>query len=453
VGGAVANDEQVWHIKQGADAWNRWRRDGGAMTVGAMTVPDLTLADLSSAELSGANLGGANLLGANLGCVVLSGADLSGANLVAATMSNADLSDANLRGADLRGSDLSGADLIGAELGTANLFTANLSGADLRGADLSGAELTDASLAWANVSGARLIGARLTKARLDAANLSGANLRGAKLLFASLGSTTLIGADLSGADLSSAKIGSADLSHANLSGADLMLAELRFSKVEHANLTNARLLETTFAGIDLTNVIGLETCRHDGPSVIDHRTLQKSSGLPIPFLRGVGLPEALINEMPALFDQAIRYPSCFISYSAKDQDFADRIYADLQNKGVRCWLAPHDMPIGGKILDEIDTAIRSRDKVLLILSEHSIKSDWVEDEVTTAFEEERKRGQTVLFPIRLDDQVMATEEAWAAKLRASRNIGDFRRWKDPEAYRASFERVMRDLVARPKDRA
>jgi hypothetical protein len=56
-----------------------------------------------------------------------------------------------------------------------------------------------------------------------------------------------------------------------------------------------------------------------------------------------------------------------------------RRHASLQNNGVRCWFAPHDMPIGGKILDEIDTAIRLRDKVLLILSERSIKSDWVED--------------------------------------------------------------------------
>jgi hypothetical protein len=65
-----------------------------------------------------------------------------------------------------------------------------------------------------------------------------------------------------------------------------------------------------------------------------------------------------------------------------------------------------------------NAAIRLRDKLLLILSEHSIKSDWVETEVTTAFEEELKRGQTVLFPIRLDDAVMDTKEAWAAKLRA-----------------------------------
>jgi TIR domain len=117
---------------------------------------------------------------------------------------------------------------------------------------------------------------------------------------------------------------------------------------------------------------------------------------------------------------------------------------DLQNKGVRCWFAPHDLPIGAKILDGLDEAIRLRDKVLLILSEYSIKSDWVEDEVTTAFEEERKRGQLMLFPIRLDDTVMDTHEAWAAKLRA-RNIGDFRHWKDHEKYMKSLERVLRDL--------
>ena len=126
--------------------------------------------------------------------------------------------------------------------------------------------------------------------------------------------------------------------------------------------------------------------------------------------------------------------------------FAERIRADLQNKGVRCWFAPHDLPIGGETRKEIDTAIRLRDKVVLILSKHSIKSDWVKDEVETAFEEERKRKQTVLFPIRLDNEVMKTEEAWAAKLRATRNIGDLRHWKDPDLYKNTFDQVVRDLT-------
>ena len=168
------------------------------------------------------------------------------------------------------------------------------------------------------------------------------------------------------------------------------------------------------------------------PSIIDYRTLERSGRLPLSFLRGVGLPDSFIECLPSLLHQAIQRYSCFISYSTKDQDFAERLHADLQNKGVRCWFAPHDLRIGDKILDTIDAAVRLRDKVLLILSEHSIKSDWVEDEVTAGFEEERKRGQIVLFPVRLDEQVTKTNEAWAAKLRA-RLIGDFRRWEDHAA--------------------
>jgi hypothetical protein len=183
-----------------------------------------------------------------------------------------------------------------------------------------------------------------------------------------------------------------------------------------------------------------------GPSIIDHRTLQRSGPLPLAFLRGIGLPDNLIDYLPSLLNQPIQFYSCFISYSSMDQKFAD-----LQNKGVRCWFAPHDLPIGAKTWDAIDEAIRLRDKVLLILSKHSIGSDWVEDEVTKAFAEERTRKQLVLFPIRLDDTVMKTTEAWAGKLRDNRNIGDFRKWKDHDAYEKALERVLRDLkVAQAK---
>ena len=128
-----------------------------------------------------------------------------------------------------------------------------------------------------------------------------------------------------------------------------------------------------------------------------------------------------------------------------DEAFVRRLHADLQDKGVRCWFAPEDMKIGAKILDTLDQAIRLRDKILLVLSEASIASDWVEDEVTKGFAEERQRGMTVLFPVRLDDEVFTTGQAWARKLRDNRNIGDFGRWKDHDAYQKTLARLLRDL--------
>ena len=89
-------------------------------------------------------------------------------------------------------------------------------------------------------------------------------------------------------------------------------------------------------------------------------------------------PEIFIHYMPSLIAPgAIQFFSCFISYSTKDQEFADRLDADLQNKGVRCWFAPHDVQGGKKLHEQIDEAIRRYERLLLILSPNSMSSKWV----------------------------------------------------------------------------
>ena len=94
-----------------------------------------------------------------------------------------------------------------------------------------------------------------------------------------------------------------------------------------------------------------------------------------------------------------------------------------------------------------DHQIRLRDKLLIILSENSIKSEWVGDEVEGALEEESKSNRLVLFPIQLDDTVMNTRDDWAAKIKRRRHIGDFSNWKDKSSYQKAFERLLRDLEA------
>jgi hypothetical protein len=85
------------------------------------------------------------------------------------------------------------------------------------------------------------------------------------------------------------------------------------------------------------------------------------------------------------------------------------------------------------------------------LSEGAIASDWVEGEVTRALDEERTRNEVVLFPVRIDNAVMQTSEAWARLLRGQRNIGDFTRWKEHHSYQKSFERLVCDLRVKPQD--
>lgn len=155
---------------------------------------------------------------------------------------------------------------------------------------------------------------------------------GVDLAEADLINVDLRGGDLSGANLRRASLKGTDLTDADLSGAILTRADLR-----HSDFTKACLGSTVFGDNDLSTVKGLETVEHVGPSPIGLSTIYRSKGkIPETFLRGAGVPEDFITYMKSLVGKAIDFYSCFISYSSQDADFAQRLYADLQVKNVRC---------------------------------------------------------------------------------------------------------------------
>ena len=151
--------------------------------------------------------------------------------------------------------------------------------------------------------------------------------------------------------------------------------------------------------------------------------------------------------------QAIEYYSCFISYSTKDQEFADQLYTDLQNKGVRCWFAPHDIQGGKKIHEQIDEAIRRYERLLLILSEASMNSEWVKTEIANARQKEVEENRRVLFPITLAE--FSKIQQWkcfdadtgkdSAREVREYFIPDFSNWKNHDSYQNAFARLLRDL--------
>ena len=441
----VANNKHLEMLLKGTAHWNKWA-EGRFNT----TPPK---ADLSRANLFRADLSEANLSRANLSRADLSEADLSKANLNEANLNGTILRKTNLSEAKLRETDLSGADLSGAYLDTAYLSQAHLSGANLSEANLSDADLSGVKLRGANLSQADLSGADLTEGDPDlintdldsvAADLNGAYLRWAKL----------IGADLREAKLVGANLRWADLTRADLRGADLREANLRDASLSGANLSGAKVGWTIFGGVDLSTVEGLDTINHEGPSTVGIDTLYQSGGkIPEVFLRGAGVPDNFIAYASALVGQPIEFYSCFISYSTKDQPFADRLHADLQAKGVRCWFAPRHVSGGKKLHEQIDDAIRIYERLLLILSEHSMESEWVKTEIATARNREIKEKRRMLFPVRLVD--FNTLRNWkcfdadtgkdSAREIREYFIPDFSRWKEHEPYQEALDRLLRDL--------
>ena len=170
-------------------------------------------------------------------------------------------------------------------------------------------------------------------------NLSGADLR----------EYILTGANFRGVDLRGANLINADLRGADLPGANFCWTNLRGADLTGADLSHATLFATVFGSTDLTNVRGLGTCSHSGPSTLDHRTILRSGLLPLTFLRGCGLPEPLIKFLQSLLNESIKYHSCFISYASKDYAFAERLYGDLWRKGVDCYFAPKNMKVGDRL--------------------------------------------------------------------------------------------------------
>jgi len=123
----MPNSQHVTILKEGARAWNAWRRQNPSLEpqLGNLKLP-VGQRQFGSAQGGPIDLSQADLFAAALDHATLIEADLSGAYLVKATLSHARLNAANLAGANLSAARLDHADLKNARLEEAMLSGANL---------------------------------------------------------------------------------------------------------------------------------------------------------------------------------------------------------------------------------------------------------------------------------------------------------------------------------------
>jgi len=381
----MANEEQLAILRQGVEVWNKWRAENQGVSI------DLVGADLSKA-------------------------DLSRADLYAAVAGTYILNNGNPIQPLFRDSEIVVANSIATNLSFANLKEANLSQAHLKGANLSSAYLVGANLNWADLTGA---------------NVDGANLRGADLSYTYL-------------------------KEANLKGANLT----------ESNFWNVTLGATIIGDLDLHETLRLENVIHQGPSNISTDVFFRSRGkIPVKFLRGCGLSDWEIEEVklynPTLSNdevnkilyriydlratQALQISPLFVSYSHSDTEFVDKVGNNLTKKGIRYWRDIHEMK-AGRMEKQIDRAIRQNPTVLLVLSEYSLNSDWVEHEVRTAREIEKELNRDTLCPVALDDSWKSSH--WPKRIMEQimkYNILDFSEWQDDVKFEGMFRRLIDGL--------
>jgi hypothetical protein len=125
----------------------------------------------------------------------------------------------------------------------------------------------------------------------------------------------------------------------------------------------------------------------------------------------------------------------------------------MRDEKLRVWFAPEDIKGGEKLHEQIERAIQLHDRLLIVLSDHSMQSEWVMTELRKARKQEIKQNRRKLFPIRLVD--FETIRDWecpdgdsgkdlAVELREY-FIPDFSNWKDHDSFESGFQRLLNDL--------
>jgi uncharacterized protein YjbI with pentapeptide repeats len=397
----MANPEHLKILRQGVEAWNVWRKEHNSVKI------DLSSADLREIEVSGS--------------------DFSKADLRAANLSDIQTSDSSFEGA-------------------------NLQEAILNGTCFDNTDFTQADLFHVAMFNATLLDCKLDETNFCKAEFGSTLFSGSSLLSARFKGAILMDTHFRTCDLSSAKFNLAQL---NL----VLFCE---TVLENASFAKASLSGGVFADVDLSNTIGLDQARHNGPSTIGTDTIYASHGrIPEKFLKDAGVPEEIVDIARSIRNgPPIQWHSCFISYSTKDEEFARRLHARMREANMRVWFAPEDLKGGKKLHEQLFEAIQIHDRLLIVLSEHSIKSEWVMTEIRKARETEKKENRRKLFPIRLTD--FETLRDWtcfdadtgkdlAVEVREY-FIPDFSNWKvladgHPAAFESAFARLKKDLEA------
>ncbi len=94
----------------------------------------------------------------------------------------------------------------------------------------------------------------------------------------------------------------------------------------------------------------------------------------------------------------------FISYSSHDKAVAEKIAEWLKSEGLEVWYDKWEILVGHDIVDKVYTGIRDSRFLLVLLSEKSVKSKWVQQEINAAKLTEIESGYTVVLPAIIDEK-------------------------------------------------
>lgn len=133
----------------------------------------------------------------------------------------------------------------------------------------------------------------------------------------------------------------------------------------------------------------------------------------------------------------------FISYSSKDYWFVSQIRDAIEKAGIRCWMAPRDIPHGTNYAHIIEVAIQNAQRFIILLSNSSIWSVWVEKELQRAIHHFQHESSSKIVAVWLENQFELDNTPMAYPIEGVQIIGQL---KSVEDYRLLLPSELQDRL-------
>ena len=105
-----------------------------------------------------------------------------------------------------------------------------------------------------------------------------------------------------------------------------------------------------------------------------------------------------LKELEIFEERALRTGGAFLSYSHSDSVFVERLYERLIQDKIAVWRDVKEMSIGDVIDKAVSEGIQRNWLFIIVLTQNSIRSRWVEREFDEASHEEIE-GRKIILPV------------------------------------------------------
>lgn len=343
-------------------------------------------------------------------------------------------------------SDFSNINLSFANLSNSRFYNCNFDKANVENAIWSDSEITNCSFVHSNLKNATVI-----FSKLNGSDFSDATLTGLKAIAADFSTAQLRNTNMSNSTLAACVFWGANLTNVNLTSSNLQNANFTDSILDNTDFKSASIGSTLFLRTSLNDALNLSSLFANEKSIIDLETIIKSRSQLKTLISKIGIPMKSEDHVLDIFDSSISqlYP-VFLSHSSIDKPFASKVYNELSNQGCQIWYDEYQINPGDVIHKKIYHGIENFDKLLLICSENSLNSWWVNDEIEKILAKERQltkkygKQYNLLIPIKIDDYVHSWDSHYKTIIE-QRSIGDFKNWNSKDQFEKSIAHLMKGL--------